>query len=103
MQFDISDTYCLVVSKLNINEVVVVDGIYLQVLHELRLILFVTLTLLFGRSLQYMRFPEDWRSVAVALVFKKGNMSKINYCRSLNLVCCKLIESVIGDNVMIYF
>ncbi len=48
--------------------------------------------------------PEDWRSANVTPIFKKGAKSDPGTYRPvwLTSVCCKLLESIIRDNLMEY-
>lgn len=55
------------------------------------------LTLIFIRSLQKGKVPEDWQHAFVTAIFKKSTFHYAANCRpvSLTSLCCKLLEHVI--------
>jgi hypothetical protein len=60
------------------------------------------LATIFNKSLRTGAVPADWREANVTPIFKKGNRTAPENYRpvSLTSVCCKLLESIIKDNVM---
>ena len=63
------------------------------------------LTLLFNRSLQSGKVPEDWKTANISPVFKKGERYKAANYRpvSLTCICSKLLEHIIVSNLMKHF
>ncbi len=58
--------------------------------------------IIFRRSLEEEEVPEDWRSANMTPIFKKGAKSDLCNYRpvSLTTVCCKVLESIISDDLM---
>ena len=78
------------------------DGIGPCILQELENELVEGLTLIFQRSIYAGVVPEDWRTANVTPIFKKGSKSDPGNYRpvSLTSVCCKLLESILRDEMM---
>ena len=77
------------------------DEIHPRVLREARRALGVPLTLLYRRSLDTGSVPRDWTLGRVVPIFKKGDRQDPGNYRpvSLTSVTCKVLESLIRDNV----
>ncbi len=62
----------------------------------------LALKIIFRRSLEYGKVPDDWRTANVTPLFKYGAKSGPGNCRliSLTSVCCKVLESIIRDDLM---
>jgi len=60
------------------------------------------LTLIFRKSLNSGSVPEDWKCANVTPIFKKGSKADPGNYRpvSLTSVCCKMMESIIKDEMM---
>jgi hypothetical protein len=60
------------------------------------------LTLIFNKSLASGEVPDDWRDAHVTPIYKKGQKSDPSNYRpvSLTSVCCKMLESVIRDEMV---
>jgi Reverse transcriptase (RNA-dependent DNA polymerase) len=59
------------------------------------------LKIIFRKSLDEGKVPEEWRSANVTPIFKKGTKTDPSNYRpvSLTSVCCKLMESLLRDSV----
>ena len=57
------------------------------------------LCLLFNKSLESGKIPEDWKTADVTAIFKKGSKSEHGNYRpeSLTCVACKVLESFVRD------
>jgi hypothetical protein len=60
------------------------------------------LKIIYERSLEEGEVPEDWKTANVTPIFKKGVKSDPGNYRpvSLTSVCCKLLESIIRDDIV---
>jgi hypothetical protein len=78
------------------------DGIGPALLKEMSRELAPVLATIFNKSLRTGAVPADWREANVTPIFKKGNRTAPENYRpvSLTSVCCKLLESIIKDNIM---
>ena len=80
------------------------DEIGPRVLQELEDEIARPLTVIFRASLETGAVPEDWRTANVVPIFKKGAKTAAGNYRpvSLTSVCCKLMESILRDQMMGY-
>ncbi len=78
------------------------DEIGPKLLHELVNELNLPLVLIFRKSLNNGEVPMEWKSDNVTPIFKKGTRSEPGNYRpvSLTSVCCKLLESILRDELM---
>ena len=78
------------------------DTIPAQILRECSEELALFLTIVFNRTLQTGRIPEDWKQANVSAVFKKGQRyDPANYRPvSLTFLCCKMLEHIITKSIM---
>ena len=78
------------------------DGIGPVLLQELQDGLAPALAAIFRKSLDSGIAPEDWRVANVTPIFKKGSKSEPGNYRpvSLTSVCCKMLESILKDNMV---
>jgi Reverse transcriptase (RNA-dependent DNA polymerase)/Endonuclease-reverse transcriptase len=78
------------------------DNIHPKLLVECAEELAEPLCLIFRRSLSNNEVPADWKTATVAPIFKKGKRTDPGNYRpvSLTSVPCKVLESIIKDNVM---
>jgi len=62
------------------------------------------LAFLYSRSFDLSALPDVWKSAVVTPVFKKGAPSATSNYRPISLTCivCKIMESVIKDNLIAY-
>ncbi len=62
------------------------------------------LMLIFAQSFHSGKLPDDWKKVIVSPVFKKGLPCDVNNYRpiSLTCTCCKVMESIIKDQMLDY-
>ena len=60
------------------------------------------LTIIFNKSLQEGKVPDDWKIAHVTAIFKKGKHTSPGNYRpvSLTSIICKLLESIIRDRLM---
>ena len=89
-------------SKLNPSKSSGPDGLHPRVLKEVADEIVTPLTLIFNKTLREGVIPEEWKIANVTALFKKGNVASPGNYRpvSLTSVVCKLLESIIRDNVM---
>jgi hypothetical protein len=78
------------------------DSIGPKLLQELEKELTPALVTIFNRSIKYGEVPEDWKMANVTPIFKKGSKADPGNYRpvSLTSVCCRVLESVIRDELM---
>ena len=74
-----------------------------RVLIELSKELSIPLSILFNKSLEDGKIPNECKSTNVIAIFKKGTKSIPGNYRpvSLTCVCCKLLESIIRYAVVV--
>jgi len=89
-------------SKLKINKAPGVDGIIPRILVENADILSEPLLYIHRKSIECGRVPSDWKKANVTAIFKKGDKtSPCNYKPvSLTSQVCKMLESIVKDNVL---
>ena len=63
------------------------------------------LTDLFKESMHQGLVPIEWKQSIVSVLFKKGKKDNVENYRpiSLTCICCKIMESIICDQIMSYF
>jgi hypothetical protein len=73
-----------------------------RVLKELATEIVPILTLIFQISIESGVMPSEWKTVVVALAYKKGTKYNPENYRpiSLTCMCCKLLELIVVSNVM---
>ena len=78
------------------------DGLHPRVLKESADVIALPLTLIFNKSLSEGVVPNEWKVAHVTALFRKGKVtSPGNYHPvSLTSVVCKLLESLIRDQIM---
>jgi len=78
------------------------DKISARFLKEYVNVISYPLSLLFESSMRSGIVPQDWRLANVTPIFKKGSKSKPENYRpvSLTSICCKLMESIIRDQLV---
>ena len=78
------------------------DQIPPRVLKELSKELAVPLSILFKKSIEEGKIPEEWKFAEVTAIFKKGNKTDPGNYRpvSLTCICCKLLEQFIRDGIV---
>ena len=60
--------------------------------------------MIFKNSIQCGEIPDDWKEAVVSAIFKKGERKKANNYRpvSLTSIVCKLMESIVWDDIISY-
>jgi hypothetical protein len=78
------------------------DGIHPKLLKEMKKSVSTPLQIIFRKSLDSGMVPADWRTARVVPIFKKGARGDPGNYRpvSLTSVPCKLLESIIKDDIM---
>ena len=63
------------------------------------------LSILFSKSLSAGKVPSEWKLANVTPIFKKGDKSQPGNYRPISLtsIVCKLMESIIRDNMVKFF
>ena len=89
---------------LNINKSPGPDLIHPRILYELRYEILCPLQQIFKSSLRLGELPNDWRAADVTAIFKKGSKKDMSNYRpvSLTSIVCKIMESIIRDQLMDY-
>jgi hypothetical protein len=89
-------------SELNIHKCPGSDELHPKLLFELKNQLTRPLTNLFRISLDTGIVPQEWKEARVLPLFKKGKRDKPENYRpvSLTSIVCKILESIIKDNVV---
>ena len=92
-------------SKLKLDNSPGPDLIHPRVLFELRNVIVGPLTTLFCESMRQGLVPDVWKTSTVSVLYKKGRKDDIGNYRPISLTCiiCKIMESIICDQVMDYF
>ena len=78
------------------------DKIPPRVLKELHKELAKPLCILFKKSLESGKIPNEWKHAEVTAIFKKGNKTDPGNYRpvSLTCICCKLLEQFVRDKIV---
>ena len=78
------------------------DCLHPRVLKEVAEVIAKPLASLFNKSLLEGTVPEEWKIAEVTAIFKKGSTTSAGNYRpvSLTSVICKVLESIIRDQVM---
>lgn len=89
-------------SKLCVNKAQGPDGIPPRVLKELSIQLANPLSILFNKSIEVGKIPEDWKKADVVAIFKKGTRSDPGNYRPVSLTCvlCKVLETFVRDVIV---
>jgi len=95
----------LQLSKLNVNKSPGPDCIHPRILKELKHVICGGIKDIFDTSYNQGEVPEDWKMSSVSVIFKKGKKSSVENYRPISLTCimCKIMESLIRDQIMNYF
>ena len=78
------------------------DNLHSKTLKELANVLDKPLKILFQNTLPKGKIPKEWKHANVTAIFKKGDRNKPNNYRPISLTCiiCKIMESLVRDQVM---
>lgn len=90
-------------SELNPNKSGGPDGVHPRILKEARKALATPLTMIFNKSLDEGRVPEDWKVARVTPIYKrKGEPSAPSNYRPISLtsVVCKVLEGIVREAIM---
>ena len=81
------------------------DSMHPRVLQELNSTVSSALKDIFEMSLRVGDIPEDWKFSTVTVIHKKGRKDCVENYRPISLTCvaCKVMESLIRDQLMNYF
>eukprot|EP00745_Piridium_sociabile_P043063 TRINITY_DN87471_c0_g3_i3.p1 TRINITY_DN87471_c0_g3~~TRINITY_DN87471_c0_g3_i3.p1 ORF type:complete len:950 (+),score=231.72 TRINITY_DN87471_c0_g3_i3:692-3541(+) len=73
------------------------DGISPRILSELSDVLALPITIVFRKSMETGKIPDEWRSANVTPIFKKGSRLAANNYRPVSLTCilCKVMEVLV--------
>jgi len=89
-------------SNLKIDKSPGMDMLHPRLLFEVRDAIVHPLWVIFNESLSKASIPRDWKIAEVIALHKKGSRAERGNYRpvSLTCICCKLLESIIRDNIM---
>jgi Reverse transcriptase (RNA-dependent DNA polymerase) len=78
------------------------DGITSEILRECRDQFSPVLAALYRKSINHGKVPTEWKQANVVPIYKKGSKSDPNNYRpiSLTCVCCRVMESVLKDDIV---
>ena len=78
------------------------DGIAPKLLQQCEDKLAPVLAMLYRKSLNSGQVPAEWKTASVIPIFKKGKKTAAENYRPVSLTCvsCKLLESIIKDDIM---
>ena len=81
------------------------DQLPARVLKEIANEISEPLTKLFKLTLEQGELPKEWKNAEVIAIFKKGTKTDPGNYRPVSLTCitCKVMESIIRDNIDFYF
>ena len=81
------------------------DGLHPRILKEVGPQICSMLTKLYNLSIESGQIPDDWKLSTVSVIHKKGSKSLASNYRPISLTCiaCKILESIIRDQIMYYF
>ena len=81
------------------------DNIPPKVLKELRQEISTPLSIIFNKSLESGKLPDDWKTAIVTAIHKKGSKNEAGNYRPVSLTCilCKILESIIRDAIVGHF
>ena len=91
--------------KLKDNKSPGIDGITRKLLKEIVEEISVPLAIMLNLSLREGTVPHKWKHANAVPIFKKGNRCKAENYRPMSLtsVVCKLIESLLRDDMVDFF
>jgi hypothetical protein len=80
------------------------DGITTKLLQTCQDELSPVLATIYRKSLQEGTVPEEWKTANVVPIFKKGSKKMAGNYRpiSLTCICCKVMESILKDDIMLH-
>ena len=90
------------IAELKPNSAAGPDGLHPRLLKECVNEIAPVLAMIYRKSMDSGEVPEEWKQANVVPIFKKGSKSmSANYRPvSLTCVCCKMMESLIKDDLM---
>ena len=90
--------------KLNTSKAAGPDNLHARVLNELSMPISKPLSIIFNKSLEEGRIPNDWKMANVKPLHKKGAKNQVSNYRpvSLTVICCKVMERIIRNEMINY-
>ena len=88
--------------KLNVSKSSGPDKIHPRLLYELSDQLALPLSIIFNKSINEGKIPKTWKDAEITPLYKKGKRNIPSNYRPISLtsVVCKLLESIIRDNIL---
>ena len=88
--------------ELKMNKLTGPDGISAQILKETANVVAGALCNIFNQSLNFGTVPNDWRHANVTQIYKKGDRSKPENYRPINLTCIasKVMKHIVTSHIM---
>ncbi|CAI9722626.1 Hypothetical predicted protein [Octopus vulgaris] len=78
------------------------DGISPRILSELSDVLALPITIVYRKSMETSKIPDEWRTADVTPIFKKRSRFVVNNYRPVSLTCvlCKVMEVLVRENII---
>ena len=91
--------------KLKTNKSCGPDNLHPRVLKELSPVICDVLKVMFENQWALVQSPYDWKTSNISVIHKKGPKHDVENYRPISSTCiaCKIMESIIIDNIAHYF
>jgi len=99
------DEVAVRLKKMNPNKSPGPDGLYPRVFKEIADVLVDPLHYIFRTSIKTGKLPTEWKTASITAIYKnKGSKNYVGNYRPISLtsIVCKMLESIIRDNILEY-